>query len=136
MSTLLQVQEAITEAALLASGYDIRPLPQCRVQKNNNFRRSGDLKTNVAACLFLSHVSDQKKKRKENVLKMRDDEVVLIRENKEVDRTTDEDEVLMKNRGEKEMKKEEKQEERVMEVVTTSHLGLQTPRKYTDGMLT
>lgn len=51
------VQDAFTEAVYLASGYDISNLKHCSVQLSNNFRSSGDMKTNVAASLFLMHMA-------------------------------------------------------------------------------
>ena len=107
IALLPRVQEAVTEAAYLASGYDISEIKACHVQLSSNYRNSGDMKTNVAAALFLMHTGRNKKEEENNA-----DSI-----------NSEQNGIPMKDtrRG------------RVMEVLTTSRLGLEAPRRYMDG---
>lgn len=116
IALLDEVQKAIAEAAYLASGYDIGKLKHCHVQISSNYRNSGDMKSNVAAALFLMHTA--RNKNKECLLRKKEEE--QEDNNNAYYVHSDIIEPSTSDSG-------------VMEVVTTSRYGLVAPRRYTDG---
>ena len=100
------VNNAIAEATCLASGYNIEDMKHCHVQMSSNYRNSGDMKTNVAAALYLMHVAKANRNRKQ--------------------------EKRCTTNGDSE---NEDSCNTVMEVVTTTPLGFQMPRRYDNGEL-
>ena len=110
-----QVQEALSEAVYLACGYDISELKHCHVQYSSNFRNSGDMKTNVAAGIFLLHTS---KNRPEKSI-----EGIYSEEEDQDTKTTPQSDVVA----------DKLTAGNIMEVVTTSRYGLKHPRRYCDG---
>lgn len=104
------VNIAVTEAVYLATGYEINSLTHCQVQLSSNYRNSGDMKTNVAASLFLMHTA---KKKKEDAVK------------EQCPCAADPDAPVCSDTS--------RNPPNAMEVVTTSRYDLKTPRCYPDG---